>query len=119
MAKKTKSEVMVKHSSLDSPSTHETGKDLALVEVQGEQVVTSSLLVAQKFGKRHDHLLRDIRNLLSNEHVPKIGEMFCKAQMPDAYGRLQNSLALKALRTAGKIRLSPQGSLKQHANVLF
>lgn len=39
---------------------------------QNDQVLTSSLLVAEKFGKEHQHVLRDIRNL--TEGVTKIGD---------------------------------------------
>jgi Rha family phage regulatory protein len=47
-------------------------KEAVLVEVQNGtgspfegQPITTSLLVAKKFGKRHDHVLRDIKNLMS------------------------------------------------------
>lgn len=36
------------------------------------QVLTNSLLVAEKFGKEHQHVLRDIRNLM--EGMSKIGD---------------------------------------------
>lgn len=40
-----------------------------------DQAVTSSLLIAEKFGKSHDNVLRDIRNLvqggvLKNDETP-------------------------------------------------
>jgi phage regulator Rha-like protein len=48
----------------------ETGIGSANKEIvfrnENGQPVTSSLLVAQKFGKRHDHVLRDIRELERN-----------------------------------------------------
>lgn len=56
-----------------------------LVEVNNEQVVTTSLVVAESFGKRHDHVLRDIRNL--EKDVPNFGEMFSETETPDSYGR--------------------------------
>ena len=31
---------------------------------QNNQALTNSLLVAEKFGKEHQHILRDIRNLI-------------------------------------------------------
>ena len=34
-----------------------------LVEVNNEQVVTTSIMVAETFGKQHKHVLRDIENL--------------------------------------------------------
>lgn len=39
---------------------------------QNDQVLTNSVLVAQKFGKEHQHVLRDIRNLV--EGMSKIGD---------------------------------------------
>ncbi|MFE9945425.1 Rha family transcriptional regulator [Bacillus velezensis] len=38
-----------------------------LVFIEGNQVVTDSLMVAEVFGKRHDTVLRDIRNLDSSK----------------------------------------------------
>lgn len=38
-----------------------------LVFIEGNQVVTDSLTVAEVFGKRHDTVLRDIRNLDSSK----------------------------------------------------
>ncbi|MCM3191333.1 phage regulatory protein/antirepressor Ant [Bacillus subtilis] len=38
-----------------------------LVFIEGDQVVTDSLTVAEVFGKRHDTVLRDIRNLDSSK----------------------------------------------------
>lgn len=47
-----------------------------LVEIVGkrneEQIVTTSLRVAEKFEKRHDHVIRDIENLIAG--LPKNGE---------------------------------------------
>lgn len=39
---------------------------------ENNQALTNSLLVAEKFGKEHQHVLRDIRNLV--EGVSKIGD---------------------------------------------
>lgn len=35
-----------------------------LVEIRNQQAVTSSLLVCEKFGKRHDNVMRDIENII-------------------------------------------------------
>lgn len=43
-----------------------------LVEVNNEQVVTTSLVVAETFGKRHNNVMRDIEGLLKNEHTQKL-----------------------------------------------
>lgn len=60
-----------------------------LVEITGkrneEQIVTTSLRVAEKFEKRHDHVIRDIENLIVG--LPKNGEgYFCKT----SYANEQN-----------------------------
>lgn len=47
-------------------------KDLVF-KGESNQVLTNSLLVAEKFGKEHQHVLRDIRNLI-NGGVSKIGD---------------------------------------------
>lgn len=36
-----------------------------LVEVQNQTVITSSLIISQAFEKRHDHVIRDIESLIS------------------------------------------------------
>lgn len=43
-----------------------------LVEVNNEQVVTTSLVVAETFGKRHNNVMRDIEGLLKNEHTQNL-----------------------------------------------
>lgn len=35
-----------------------------LVEIQNKEAVTTFRKIAKVFGKRHDHLMRDIRNIL-------------------------------------------------------
>lgn len=56
-----------------------------LVNVQKEQVVCTSLQVADKFGKRHDRVLRAIENLLVG--LPKNGETYF---MKSSYTENQN-----------------------------
>ncbi len=50
-----------------------------LVILEGKQALTTSLKVAETFGKRHDHVIRDIRNVITEiadiEDAPKFGEM--------------------------------------------
>lgn len=61
-----------------------------LVFLKNEQALTTSLKVAETFEKRHDHIIRDIRDLINQmEDVPKNGEMFFTTTMPDKYGRKQ------------------------------
>lgn len=48
-----------------------------LVIMKDQQAVTTSTQVAKTFGKRHDHVLRDIVTLIKNIGSPKLGsEMF-------------------------------------------
>lgn len=49
--------------------------------------VVSSREVAEKFEKRHDHVIRDIENIKID--VPNFGEMFFEAEYADSYGRKQ------------------------------
>ena len=56
-----------------------------LVLLIDKRVVTNSLIVAEKFGKRHDHILRDIEKL--EKDVPNFGEMFQPSVEYDAYNR--------------------------------
>lgn len=60
-----------------------------LVRLHGDTPITTSPIVAEIFGKRHDHVLRDIRDLLeelelvSEGDVPNFGEI----SYQDNYGR--------------------------------
>lgn len=56
-----------------------------LVIMKDKQAVTSSLQVAEVFGKEHKHVLRDIENLKLDQS--KIGPMFMTGNEPDSYGR--------------------------------
>lgn len=63
-----------------------------LVVMKDQQAVTTSLQVATTFGKRHDHVLRDINNL--KKDVPNFGEMFSETNIPDSYGRNRQAFYL-------------------------
>ena len=60
-----------------------------LVTTYNNQAVTSSRMVAEKFEKRHDHVMRDIDNF--KKDVPNFGEMFYETELPDKYGRPQRA----------------------------
>ena len=45
---------------------------IQICEYKGE-AVTTSRAVAEQFGKRHDHVIRDIENIISQLNAPKIG----------------------------------------------
>ena len=70
------------------------------VQIKDEQVYTTSRIVAEKFGKRHDNVIRDIEAAIStindaqvieNKDFPKIGEIkndyFTESSYVDSLGR--------------------------------
>lgn len=70
------------------------------VQIKDEQVYTTSRIVAEKFGKRHDHIIRDIEATIStindaqaieNKDFPKTGEIknyyFVESYYIDDLGR--------------------------------
>lgn len=56
-----------------------------LVIIQNRRAVTTSLLVAESFDKRHDNVIRDVENLKTD--VLNFEEMFFETETPDSYGR--------------------------------
>ena len=60
--------------------------DITLFNQDG-RILASSRDVAEKFGKRHDHILRDIESF--QKDIPNFGEMFFEDELPDKYGRNQ------------------------------
>lgn len=62
-----------------------------LVEVNNEQVVTTSLVVAETFGKRHDNVLQAIKNL-EKDVPPKT--MFFETEYFDRYKRKQTAFSM-------------------------
>lgn len=60
-----------------------------LVKVENNQVVTSSLKIAEYFGKNHRDVLKAIRYLLTEKDVRKIAQMFVESEFTDKYGRMQ------------------------------
>lgn len=60
-----------------------------LLTISNGQPTASSRDIAEHFGKRHDHVLRDIETL--GKDLPNFGEMFFNAEIPDSYGRPQRA----------------------------
>ncbi|MDE7309942.1 MAG: phage regulatory protein/antirepressor Ant [Lachnospiraceae bacterium] len=60
--------------------------DITLFNKNGK-ILASSREVAEKFEKRHDHILRDIESF--QKDVPNFGEVFFEDKLPDKYGRNQ------------------------------
>lgn len=57
-----------------------------LILIVNNEAVCDSLIVADKFNKRHDNVIRDIRNLLKNEEI-KNRKLFTQSKYADAKGR--------------------------------
>ena len=55
-----------------------------LVIMHNQQAVTTSLVLAKVFEKKHQHVLRDIDAL---KDVSNFGQMFFESNEPDSYGR--------------------------------
>ena len=63
-------------------------KDNTLVFIKNDTPLTTSRTVAEQFGKQHQHVMRDIRDLFSQaEDESKIGRMFHETTYADKYGR--------------------------------
>lgn len=60
-----------------------------LLTISNGQAAASSRDIAEHFGKRHDHVLRDIEAL--GKDLPNFGEMFFDTEIPDSYGRPQRA----------------------------
>lgn len=84
--------------------------DLITIGSNG-QPVASSRDIAEHFGKRSDHVLRDIDVL--KKDVPNFGEMFYETETSDSYGRPQRAylmnrdgFSLLAMGFTGKAALN-------------
>lgn len=83
-----------------------------LVELKNEQVVTTSLQVAKDFGKRHDHVLRDITKITDpNSGLSEdfIRNNFKSSSYKDSTGRLlpcyfiaRDGFSILVMRYSGK-----------------
>jgi Rha family phage regulatory protein len=69
-------------------------EDLPILVVRAGEVLTNTRDVANKFDKRHDHVLRDVDNLLKNIDSPNLGNLFRLEMAPDSNGILRRSYDL-------------------------
>lgn len=54
---------------------------------ENNQALTNSLLVAEKFGKSHKHVMQSIKDLITS--AEKSANLFVESEYPDTYGRMQ------------------------------
>lgn len=60
----------------------------ALVVIENNTPITTSLIVAEQFSKNHAHIMRDIRDIIGQAgDESKIGFMFHESNYADKYGR--------------------------------
>lgn len=82
----------------------------ALVVVENNTPITTSRIVAEQFGKNHAHVMRDIRDLITQvEDESKIGSMFQETTYADKHNRekpmytmTRDGFALLAMGFTGK-----------------
>lgn len=86
-----------------------------LVVRRNRQATTTSLIVAEYFGKNHQHIMRDIRKLEEQIDMSKFGQMFLKRKYKDTYKREQemyimnrDGFMLVVMRMSGKKALEKQ-----------
>ena len=82
-------------------------RDLQLVEMRDSQAVTSSLIVAESFGKRHDNVMRDIESLAGEDDFTALN--FEVSEYKDGSGKsnrmfymTQDGFTLLAMGFTGK-----------------
>ena len=49
--------------------------NVQIEERDGLGLVVSSRVIAQGLGKRHDHVIRDLENILQNSETPNLGSL--------------------------------------------
>jgi Rha family phage regulatory protein len=92
-------------------------KNTPIVTIVGRRAITTSKDVADYFGKRHDHVLRDIKELIADlpvEHLPNFGETVIERENPSggapikspAYEITRDGFTLLAMGFTGKKALA-------------
>jgi Rha family phage regulatory protein len=82
-------------------------KEIMIVDKGGEQLWTTSLDLAEKFGKNHDKICRDIKNLNCSAgfNVANFGEIFytdSRGRQQSAYEMTRDGFTLLAMGFTGK-----------------
>lgn len=62
--------------------------ELDLVFINDKEVMTDSLIVARAFGKRHDHVIRDIEMIIRNVADIPTAPKFGVSEYKDSTGRI-------------------------------
>jgi len=70
----------------------------SLVITKRQKVVTDSLTVAEKFGKRHDHVLEKINNIIRDDEDGLLN--FRETKYTDSHNRSQKKYIKEVLKCA-------------------
>jgi Rha family phage regulatory protein len=62
-------------------------ENLDLIQIKHNQPMTTSVIVAEKFTKRHDFVIRKIENLIQDDEEDRL--IFAEMSYQDSYGRNQ------------------------------
>ncbi len=68
--------------------------NLINIENKNGVAVVSSRVVAQDFDKRHDHVLRDINNIIESNTTPNWGLLFIESQYKASNGKMNKEYLL-------------------------
>ncbi|WP_133965128.1 Rha family transcriptional regulator [Eubacterium limosum] len=71
----------------ETTNTNINSSDLINIRDRQGQMVVSSREVAQNFGKRHDHILRDVKNMMKNDSPQNWGQYFITSEYKDLSGK--------------------------------
>lgn len=84
-------------------------QELSLVFINDKEVMTDSLIVAEAFGKRHDHVIRDIEKIVASTSDISTAPKFGVSEYKDSTGRslpkynlCRDSLMLLVMGYGGK-----------------
>ena len=84
-------------------------QELSLVFINDKEVMTDSLIVAEAFGKRHDHVIRDIEKIITSISDISTAPKFGVSEYKDSTGRslpkynlCRDSLMLLVMGYGGK-----------------
>ena len=63
-------------------SKKQNNTNLRLVEVSGQKLTTTSLIIAELFGRRHYDVMKTIQKLIDSRHITERGFSFSEYTEP-------------------------------------